>query len=87
MFKGNAGDSLNYHNGHQFSTKDNDITSSKCAVARKGAWWYHGCAWSNLNGQYLGANQDQWHGIQWRFWKNTNECMKKADMKLRPRSS
>ncbi|CAB4014826.1 Hypothetical predicted protein [Paramuricea clavata] len=84
-YSGNAGDSLAYHNGHKFSTKDKDNTGN-CATNRKGAWWYDACAWSNLNGQYLGPNQDQWHGIQWRFWKNTNECMKRADMKLRPQS-
>lgn len=41
-------------NGFKFSTSDidNDDASASCAVARKGAWWYNECTWSNLNGMY-----------------------------------
>ncbi|KAJ8311611.1 hypothetical protein KUTeg_010966 [Tegillarca granosa] len=41
-YKGTAEDSLKYHNGRKFTTKDkdNDIHKSNCAVITKGAWWH-----------------------------------------------
>ena len=39
-YSGDAGDSLLYHNGSKFSTKDqnNDVAYRNCAVEFKGAW-------------------------------------------------
>ena len=63
-YSGEAGDSLAYHNGRKFSTKDrdNDISSGNCAVF-SGAWWYGGCHISNLNGLYL--NKYNARGVIW----------------------
>ncbi|XP_028390966.1 ryncolin-1-like [Dendronephthya gigantea] len=83
-YSGTAGDSLNYHNQMQFSTKDsdNDATGSNCATSKKGAWWYKSCYDSNLNGLYLDAAQNDGRGINWQQWHSYS--MKKIKMKIRP---
>ncbi|XP_078349175.1 ryncolin-1-like [Oculina patagonica] len=86
-YSGTAGDSLPYHRGAQFSTKDrdNDEASGSCSLARKGAWWYKACAHSNLNGLYLNGKIDS-KGMWWHHWKNSNESAKKSEMKIRPKN-
>ncbi|GFR58142.1 fibrinogen-like protein 1 [Elysia marginata] len=63
-YNGTAGDSLSYHKGRQFSTRnrDNDAISENCAVNHIGAWWYGSCLSSNLNGKW-GA--DSYRGPCW----------------------
>ena len=83
-----AGDSLDYHNGRAFTTKDRDNdarSSSNCAVQRHGAWWYGSCYFSNLNGRYFNeAGRLDYNGISWRHWKNSYYSMKRVSMKIRP---
>ena len=85
-FSGNAGDSLTYHNGMKFSTKDrdNDRDSGNCAVHWKSALWYDNCHYSNLNGQYLRASDKSPGGVTWYNWSRRWKSMKKAAMKIRP---
>ncbi|XP_066023290.1 uncharacterized protein [Pocillopora verrucosa] len=79
-YSGNASDSLAYHNGYPFMTKD--VSSSNCAVTFKGAWWYRGCYESSLNGvyhhgKYTGVDSIRWHGF-------LHHSAKRAEMKMRP---
>lgn len=79
-YSGNASDSLAYHNGSQFITKD--VSSSSCAVQFKGAWWYKSCYHSNLNGVYhhgvyTSTDSIRWHGF-------LSHSAKRAEMKMRP---
>ena len=81
-YSGDAGDSLGYHNGTKFSTKDrdNDVYSGiNCAVTYSGAWWYHSCYYSNLNGLYLKE-----HNVKVVNWYHfiSHQCLKFTEMKL-----
>ena len=87
FFSGTAGDSLSFHRGQAFSTKDqdNDSWSSNCAMTYKGAWWYKNCHRSNLNGLYRhGAYSSTADGVIWNHWKGPNYSAKRAEMKIRP---
>ena len=85
-YTGTAGDSLSFHKGMKFSTKDkdNDISSSVCARLWKGAWWYKDCHESNLNGEYRygkhGGDTVVWHGNG--GFKQTLS-LQKTEMKLK----
>ncbi|KAK2496628.1 hypothetical protein MC885_008231 [Smutsia gigantea] len=81
------GNSLTSHNGHAFSTKDqdNDPSSEHCAERYQGAWWYSGCHVSNLNGRYLGGAHNSFaNGVNWKSGKGYNYSYKVSEMKVRP---
>ena len=87
LFSGTAGDSLSYHRGSAFTTKDRDSDADplgNCAVAWQGAWWYNNCHHSNLNGLYLNGKLDS-KGMVWQNWKNNAESFKRSEMKIRPK--
>lgn len=44
-YSGSAGDSLSYHLGEKFTTKDqdNDKDGGNCAITYTGAWWHKSC--------------------------------------------
>ncbi|XP_072344358.1 tenascin isoform X11 [Scyliorhinus torazame] len=83
-YSGTAGDSLTYHNGRPFSTKDrdNDVAVTNCALSYKGAWWYKNCHRVNLNGRYGSLSHSQ--GINWYHWKGHEHSIEFVEMKLRP---
>ena len=83
-YTGTAGDSLAYHNGMQFSTKDrdNDQGRENCATSWKGAWWYKNCHQSNLNGLYLSGQHNE-QGVSWHHFRPGGLSQKFAQMKLR----
>lgn len=59
-----SGDSMKYHNGRPFSTRDKDPDSLgiHCAKEYMGGWWYKNCYKTNLNGLY-GVNRDNQVGF------------------------
>ena len=73
---------LTDHNGHKFSTKDqdNDVSSINCAADMyvQGAWWYYNCRKSNLNGVY--KNKANNGTMKW----GNIFLIKRAEMKIRP---
>ena len=86
-FVGTAGDSLSYHRGSAFSTKDrdNDKSPGNCAAVTKGAWWFKSCVLSNLNGVYHhGQHSSAWTGVNWYHWKGHSYSAKRAEMKIKP---
>ncbi|CAC5383138.1 Fibrinogen-like protein A,Ryncolin-4,Angiopoietin-related protein 7,Angiopoietin-related protein 1,Ficolin-3,Ficolin-1-B,Techylectin-5A,Ficolin-2,Ryncolin-1,Tenascin-R,Fibrinogen-like protein 1,Angiopoietin-1,Tenascin-X,Fibrinogen C domain-containing protein 1-A,Tenascin-N,Ryncolin-3,Tenascin,Fibroleukin,Fibrinogen C domain-containing protein 1,Ryncolin-2,Angiopoietin-related protein 6,Techylectin-5B,Angiopoietin-related protein 2,Angiopoietin-2,Microfibril-associated glycoprotein 4,Fibrinogen alpha chain len=85
-YSGDAGDSLKYHNGMMFSTKDrdNDMYLSSCAYNCKGAWWYKFCHAANLNGEYLGGQHTYYpRGMKWRAWKGDYYSLKATKMMIK----
>ena len=84
---GTAGDSLAYHRGFAFTTKDqdNDGDGGNCALQAKGGWWYNSCRHANLNGLYHhGQHSGNADGVHWYHWKGHNYSVKRAEMKIRP---
>ncbi|KAJ8034004.1 Fibrinogen-like protein A [Holothuria leucospilota] len=91
-YTGDAGDSLSYHNGQAFTTRDrdNDLWSGGncasdlyyycCGVSTTydGAWWYNSCFHSSLNSPY-GSNCVHWNNLP------RSDCnIKYTEMKVRP---
>ncbi|VDI61568.1 Hypothetical predicted protein [Mytilus galloprovincialis] len=77
-YSGNAGDSLTYHNGRSFYTKNRDNNS--CAKKYRGAWWYGNCYHSNLNGKYNGTGST---GVVWNDFGGVS--LKSSIMMIRRR--
>jgi hypothetical protein len=86
-YNGTAGDSLSHHDNMAFSTydSDNDDGDDNCAQVYKGAWWYHACYNSNLNGQYLNGEHSTYaDGVNWQAWRGLYYSLLKTEMKFRP---
>ena len=64
-YSGTAGDSLRDSDGQAFSTWDKDLDTSpgNCAEEYSGGWWFVGCGYTCLNGQW-GAGSNK--GMEWR---------------------
>ncbi|XP_074092749.1 tenascin-X isoform X2 [Macrotis lagotis] len=85
-YHGTAGDSMSYHSGSFFSTRDRDPNNLHipCAVSYRGGWWYRNCHYANLNGLYGSIIDHQ--GVSWHSWKGFEFSIPFTEMKLRPRS-
>ena len=88
-YSGTAGDSLAYHNGQRFSTRDqdNDPSSVHCAFESQGAWWHRTCFYSNLNANYYNglytATRSYWDGVVWSTWKGYSYSLRITEMKVK----
>jgi capsule polysaccharide export protein KpsE/RkpR len=87
IFYSSTGDSMTYHSGMSFSTKDkdNDVHKTNCAAVHKGAWWYRTCHDVNINGLYIG-NKVHYTGMRWHKFKG-NQSMKTTSMMMRRTSN
>ncbi|XP_068128693.1 ficolin-1-A-like [Hyperolius riggenbachi] len=86
---GTAEDSLTYHKDLAFSTKDRNYDRAgggNCAEKYFGAWWYHSCHFSNLNGLYLRGkhSRDSGSGVMWETFRGPYYSHKVSEMKFRP---
>ena len=80
-----TGDSMDYNNNQQFSTKDrdNDDSSGHCAVDRRSGWWHVACTLANLNAQYYESEQENnVAAIYWSRWRHL-DSMKRVEMKIK----
>ena len=86
-YSGTAGDSLDWHDGHKFSTRDqdNDPSLANCPQKREGAWWFNNCNQSHLNGRYYTNPTDATgeNGVHWRGRKGDSYSLKFSEMKTR----
>jgi len=84
------GNSMIYHRGMKFSTRDqdnDDALTSSCAAKRKGGWWYNACSNCNLNGIYYHTGNytsTYSDGLEWYYWKGYWYSLKFTEMKVRP---
>nr|ABF83551.1 fibrinogen [Branchiostoma belcheri tsingtauense] len=92
-YSGDAGDSMDYHNGMKFSArnKDNDLLGGHCAQKDSGAWWFKNCALTSLNGPYYKpehyhGHRDTGYGIFWQRWKGWDNILKATKMMVRPQN-
>ncbi|XP_073497972.1 tenascin-X isoform X2 [Phyllobates terribilis] len=87
QYRGDAGDSMSYHNNMIFSTYDRDTQRRilPCAMSYRGAWWYRNCHYANLNGLY--NNNKDHQGINWETWKGFEFSIPFTEMKMRPRAA
>ena len=77
-------DSLTYHNGMKFTTrdKDQDLYYTNCADVNKGAWWYRSCQYVNLNGMYATSSENVIY-MSWYHLKNKYGKITFSEMKLK----
>ncbi|CAH1170160.1 unnamed protein product [Phaedon cochleariae] len=88
-YSGDAGDSLEYHRGSKFTTKDFDQDNyvENCAVKYGGAWWFRNCFESNLNGKYINVpltSVTAHEGLDWHTFRNSGYCHAKSRMLVKP---
>ena len=89
----NAGDSLSYHNGMQFSTldRDNDNKVGESCSARyggQGGFWFDDCIRVGANGPYMfssdGYLEIEFNRIRWDAWHGSRYSLKTFQMMMRP---
>lgn len=87
-----GGDGLEYHNGMDFSTYDEDndgASGGSCAEwSGGGGWWYNYCFYSNPTGIYAPAdlppNSKADHFLEWRKWQGYYTYLSHLVIMIRP---
>jgi len=89
-YSGDAGDSLDYHNNKEFTSRDNDndhASGFNCAITHGGGagGWWAGCGYSNMMGEYgssgdVGYNFMSWH----HFDLSENVALKSMKWMMKP---
>lgn len=87
-----GGDAMEYHNGMDFSTYDEDndgASGGSCAEwSGGGGWWYNYCYFSNPTGIYvpsdLPPNTKADHFLEWRKWQGYYTYLSHLVMMIRP---
>eukprot|EP00105_Crassostrea_gigas_P000190 XP_011411909.1 PREDICTED: ryncolin-1-like isoform X1 [Crassostrea gigas] len=84
-YSGTAGDSLEYQNGMNFSTRDQDNDNAKkdCAAEYQGGWWFNICYHAFLNGPYQKSAKHTTLSINWYALGNEHRALKRASMMIR----
>ena len=85
-YSGTADDSMYYHNGLKFSTRDrdNDGHHDDCVnYCGKGAWWHSDCCQSSLNGIYSEHVVRYFYGILWMTHGNWYSSFSETKMMLK----
>ncbi|KAH3876310.1 ficolin-1-like [Dreissena polymorpha] len=83
---GTAGDSLQDSRGYPFSTYDREVNGFLCAKHDHGGWWYNGCTYANLNGQYQTPGTEigiDSYGIYYSSFLQTNQALKETKLMFR----
>ncbi|KAK8400943.1 hypothetical protein O3P69_002608 [Scylla paramamosain] len=97
LFTGDAGDALINHNAVAFSIHDvdRDRNTKNCAAVRVlsrlrlnarqsyGAWWYHNCYDSNLNGHQYNFASTAVDEIRWNAWDG-HDSLRRTSMMVHP---
>ena len=72
----------------KFTTRDNDNDNDgeNCATQYTGAWWYHMCLESNLNGLNYGPSESvgEGKGVIWGNFGGYGISLKSVQMAIRP---
>ncbi|XP_071520664.1 uncharacterized protein [Panulirus ornatus] len=87
-----GGDAMEYHNGMDFSTYDEDndgASGGSCSEwSGGGGWWYNYCFYSNPTGIYppadLPENTEVDHLLEWRKWQGYYTYLSSLVMMIRP---
>ena len=82
------GDSLKYHNGTKFSTKDqdNDTWAKNCVAVYQGGWWFDDCHYCNFNGPYHKSAVKSGTSVGWYRFGNEWISLKSARMMIRSKA-
>ncbi|XP_065923922.1 microfibril-associated glycoprotein 4-like [Magallana gigas] len=84
-YSGTAGDSLAYHNGMKFTTRDqdNDTWHKNCGHFYQGGWWYKACGHAHLNGPYQKSAIINERSMNWYTLGKEYRSLKRASIMIR----